>query len=440
MKLSLYTLLFERKGQFYLYNSESEFFSIISEDVYEKLHDGAFGEMQNEFIDILKVKKIIVDDDHIYDYYNSLKLNFLSSIGITDSLNLIIAPTTGCNFACPYCFEGEKKTKVMTSEIVAKLITFINGYTSVKKLNLTWYGGEPLMAFNKIKYIVDKINAECNVQINSQTIITNAYLLSDKVIKDMLDLKFTQIQISFDGDEDNHNKTRFLKEHKGKTFHKIIENLDNLIKQTTDKFKIDLRINVNKNNEKDFAILYKKFIERYGAHRINPYPGFIRETSNDNCRMCYKSLFGTFRYQFYRKIDKEGVPVDFFPHIDSQKGCMVNLNNSFVIGPSGEMYKCWNDFNKPDKIIGNIQDKKLKYPSLVSHYLYDTSIYNNPECKDCLLFPICDGGCQWFRYRNIFEQKEYNTCCYQKNLHLLEECLLANTEKLAKAIHKVIAV
>lgn len=47
----------------------------------------------------------------------------------------------------------------MTSEIVAKLITFINGYTSVKKLNLTWYGGEPLMAFNKIKYIVDKINA-----------------------------------------------------------------------------------------------------------------------------------------------------------------------------------------------------------------------------------------------------------------------------------------
>ena len=180
MKLSLYTLLFERKGQFYLYNSESEFFSIISEDVYEKLHDGAFGEMQNEFIDILKVKKIIVDDDHIYDYYNSLKLNFLSSIGITDSLNLIIAPTTGCNFACPYCFEGEKKTKVMTSEIVAKLITFINGYTSVKKLNLTWYGGEPLMAFNKIKYIVDKIKKECNAQINSQTIITNAYLLSDK--------------------------------------------------------------------------------------------------------------------------------------------------------------------------------------------------------------------------------------------------------------------
>ena len=58
MKLSLYTLLFERKGQFYLYNSESEFFSIISEDVYEKLHDGAFGEMQNEFIDILKVRSV----------------------------------------------------------------------------------------------------------------------------------------------------------------------------------------------------------------------------------------------------------------------------------------------------------------------------------------------------------------------------------------------
>ena len=70
---------------------------------------------------------------------------------------------------------------------------------------------------------------------------------------------------------------------------KIIGNLDNLVSQTPDDFKIDLRINVNKTNEKDFAILYKKFIHRYGTKKINPYPGFIRETSKDGCRMCYKS-------------------------------------------------------------------------------------------------------------------------------------------------------
>ena len=47
------------------------------------------------------------------------------------------------------------------------------------------------------------------------------------------------------------------------------------------------------------------------------------------------------------------------------------------------MYKCWNDFNMPNKIIGYIRDKQLKNPSLVCHYLYDTSVYNSPKCKEC---------------------------------------------------------
>ena len=423
MKLSLYTVLFERDNKFYIYNSETEFLSLLSEDIYEKLHNGAFDEIENDFINVLKEKKIIVDDEHLYDYYDSCKLNHLSNIGITDSLNLVIAPTTGCNFACPYCFEGEKKTKVITDEVIDSLICFINGYTSVKKLDLTWYGGEPLMAFNKIKQIIHKINDECNVEISSQSIITNAYLLSDNVIRDMMNLGFTQVQISFDGDEESHDKTRFLKGNKGKTFAKIIGNLDNLVSQTPDDFKIDLRINVNKTNEKDFAILYKKFIHRYGTKKINPYPGFIRETSKDGCRMCYKSLFNSKRYQFYKTIEKEGVPVDFFPHIDFQKGCMVNRNNCFIIGPSGEMYKCWNDFNTPEKIIGNIQDKN-----------------NTQKCKDCSLFPVCDGGCQWFKHKNIFEGKQYNICSFLNNQHILEECLLSDIEKHAGTLHKVLAI
>ena len=48
MKLSLYTLLFERENRFYLYNSETEFLSSIPEFIYEKLHDGAFDELEED--------------------------------------------------------------------------------------------------------------------------------------------------------------------------------------------------------------------------------------------------------------------------------------------------------------------------------------------------------------------------------------------------------
>ena len=440
MELSLYTLLFEKDNKYYLYNSETEFLSLVSEEIYEKLHDGAYDDIKKEDIDVLKARKILVESENLYEYYDTCKLNYLSNIGVNDTLSLVIAPTTGCNFACPYCFEGEKKTKIITDEVIDCIIQFINGYTSVKKLDLTWYGGEPLMAFNKIKQIIHKIRTECCVEISTQSIITNAYLLSDNIIKDMIELGFTHIQISFDGDEDNHNKTRFLKGSKRETFAKIIKNLDNLVNQTPDNFKIDLRINVNKKNEDDFVILYKKFIQRYGAKKINPYPGFIRETSKDGYRMCHKSLFNSKRYQFYKKIQREGVPVDFFPHVDLQKGCMVNRNNSFIIGPSGEMYKCWNDFNSSEKIIGYIQDKKIKNPSLLCHYLYDTSIYNTPKCKNCTLFPVCDGGCQWFKYQNIFESKKYNTCCFLNEQQILEDCLLTSVENPTETIHRISAI
>lgn len=440
MILSIYTVLFEREGKHYLFNSETEFLSVIPEEIYEKLYNGAFDELPDDFIDTLREKKIVIEEERRYDYYDLCKLNHLSNIGVADSLNLVIAPTTGCNFACPYCFEGEKRTKVITEEVIGHLIKFINGYPDVKKLHLTWYGGEPLMAFDRTKQIIQRIQEECHAKIGTQSIITNAYLLSDKVIKDMIALGFTNIQITFDGDEASHNKTRFLKGSKGETFGRIMENLDNLVAQIPDTFKIDLRINVNKENEEDFATLYKKLTERYGAQRINPYPGFIRETSKDGCRMCYKSLFNGKRFQFYKRMAAEGVPVDFFPHVNMHKGCMVNKNDSFIIGPEGEMYKCWNDFNSPERVIGHIQDKKLNNPSLVCHYLYDSSVYNSSGCREYALFPVCDGGCQWFRHQNLFGSSKYNTCCFLNDRNILEECLLTKSSKPAKDSHRILTI
>ena len=58
MKLSLYTVLFERDNKFYIYNSETEFLSLLSEDIDEKLHNGAFDEIENDFINVLKEKKL----------------------------------------------------------------------------------------------------------------------------------------------------------------------------------------------------------------------------------------------------------------------------------------------------------------------------------------------------------------------------------------------
>lgn len=438
MRLSIYTYIFSKNDVYYLYNSQTGILTTITESLYEALYNSDFDLLDKETIDILKEKKIIVEQAHLYDYYHRLRLQHLSTIGDQEKLSLAIAPTTECNFACPYCFEGEKDNKRMTPEIVGELISFINKFQQSKELHITWYGGEPLIAFNVIKEIICRIKSECRVPIISQSIVTNGYLINDEIVSFMKENHFEDIQITFDGTRENHNKTRCLKGSRKPTFDTIMHNVEKQAKEMPNNVKISLRINVNRDNEEDYANMYMLIKEKFAQHKnIGTYPGFIRESNRKNNIICYRSLFGKSRYEFYKKVEKFNLKVDYYPKVDLKKTCMICHNNAFVIGPEGELYKCWNDFNNPDRIIGYLCDKKITNPTLVSLYAYDATIYGDPKCKECKLFPICDGGCGYLRYQNRYEGKKYNLCTFLSDNSILEECLLAkpieNGEKPIKA-------
>lgn len=428
MKLSIYTYLFEKSGQYYLYNSQTGFLSTIEKKLYEQLFDHNFEALGDEIINVLKTKEIIVEDGHLYDYYYKKRQNYFTSIGNQESLGLVIAPTTGCNFECPYCFEGEKTNKCMSPEVVDDLIEFINSYKQTRNLKITWYGGEPLMAFSIIKTIVEKIRERCAIENLTQSIVTNGYLINDDVIDFMKSNQFESIQISFDGTDVRHNNTRYLKGSHQPSYDRILFNVDRLYNEMHKEFKINLRINVNKENEDDFFVMRQLLKERFPDKRVTVYPGFIREEGKGNRSMCYNSLFGKSRYDFYKKVAKQGMAIDFYPH-EKEKGCMVCINNSFVIGPNGEMYKCWSDFNNPDRVVGSIRERKITNATLISRYTFESTIYSDKRCKDCKLFPICDGGCSWFRYKNVFEGKKYDLCTFLSDDTRLEECLLMEQPK-----------
>ena len=65
-------------------------------------------------------------------------------------LILTINPTLACNFACPYCFEKQHPDIFMNGTIENKIINFINLHKGAKILDVTWFGGEPLLAFDRI--------------------------------------------------------------------------------------------------------------------------------------------------------------------------------------------------------------------------------------------------------------------------------------------------
>ncbi len=77
-------------------------------------------------------------------------------------LAYMIFVTMECNFRCSYCYEGiDKETWSMNIDIADKVIAFIltnSDFDKADEIEIAFHGGEPLLNFDIIKYIILKLN------------------------------------------------------------------------------------------------------------------------------------------------------------------------------------------------------------------------------------------------------------------------------------------
>lgn len=353
-------------------------------------------------------------------------LKFQSRNFDQSTLGLVIAPTTACNFNCPYCFEPKINPKTITPEKISDLMNFIRMHDNAKKIVLTWYGGEPLLAFPQIKEIYQHLKTDKDLpEISFQTIITNGSLINEEICTFFNETGLNSIQITIDGNENSHNKTRCYKANGDPTFHIIYKNVK-LVRRLIPECKILIRVNINKNNVPDFIELYKKVKCDFGDDpMIKVYPGLIREDTKDGRSLAAHCIQSKDLREINIRLRESGIVQPFFPE-KQPRGCMMFSQNSYIIGPEGEIYKCWNDVSVPDKVIGNISDMKLYNTTLLTRYMICSTPFSD-KCKDCKIFPICDAGCGYYRYKNLFENGIYNQCSALKEDSALEKALLDGT-------------
>ena len=175
LALSIYTLVFHNNGKYYLYNARSNFFSEISKELYDAFESQTWNSLPDFVIEELKSKELICASNSKFDFYYSQLISFNARNNDRTTINLILAPTTSCNFACPYCFESKKNPKTINKETIDTLAEFVKSHQDTKKVKIHWYGGEPLLAFDKMTTIYEKLSAEGMPEISSQAITTNGY-------------------------------------------------------------------------------------------------------------------------------------------------------------------------------------------------------------------------------------------------------------------------
>ncbi len=413
MKLSKYNFFlkyYNDDAKLIAYNSKSGAVALIDKNDLIKLKKIISKEANNEKLILDFAKGDFVIDDDINEL-DDIKYNLLSSRYSTNSLGLTIAPTLGCNFDCVYCYEkNHDNFSKMNEDVQNAIVDYINNIApTIKDLYISWYGGEPLLAFDVIENISKKIIKICNENNVdfSAGIVTNGYLLNDTTIKKLSELNITSIQITLDGEKEYHDKRRFLKGGLP-TYDKIVENLKLLNKHNT---KVSLRINTDKNNYTNVNnILY--FLDEYSMlDNITPYLGFV-----ENYNECYNkesclSLedFADINYNFIKSLDTIKKQNNKYYYYPKRKNvfCCADNNSAFVINNYGDLYKCWNDIEYKEKSLGNILSKNIALNSYHKKILlFDPT--ENAECKECKFLPICMGGCPHKRL------SQSNGCTEQK--------------------------
>lgn len=309
----------------------------------------------------------------------------------------------------------------MCSEVIDSLVDFVKSHEKTKEIMITWYGGEPLIAFDKIKEINKKFHDNTLPKITSQSFITNGYYLNKEVIEFIKSIECTSIQITVDGLYEKHDKTRRLKNSIAPTFGHILNNIRSLISEVPD-INLNIRVNVNKKNYLDFVDVYKFFKSEFPNNKVSVYPGIIKEETEDSLGLCDSSFSTSEILDLYDLLRTAGLDTSEFPKRE-HRGCMMHQNSSYVIGPEGEIYKCWSDITKSDAIIGYINNNKLVNSSRLIKYAVQAIPYND-KCKECYVFPICDGGCGSNRYRNMFEGCHFDLCSPYKDVERLKKVLL----------------
>ena len=413
MYWSKYNILSKsEKYGYLLFNTMSLAFIRINEqdiDMWKKLRETPDSYTNFQNYNLLIKARILVDNQE--DDLNVYLADVLKNRYNSSDMALTILPTRGCNFGCIYCYEQDRPNVLMNEQTEKAIVKFVCSNSNLKRLSVVWYGGEPLLNFDSMVRLT-KMFKQLNIEYSAK-IVSNGYLLTKEKADLMKDLAIRNIQITFDGSEEIHNQRRFLLGGQP-TYRKIMDNLKYLL-SINKGITIDIRTNIDRRNKDDYNKFYQDFKSEINDKRVTMYPGFVSDLLSSECVSPEFNISeGGYKAQFILDIfDKYGIEIKSFLPKYRRHSCVASKYFAFVIGPEGELYKCWRMVGNQKEAIGNVNDGSFDMVKF-SKYLIGADYTLDSKCLQCEFITLCGGGCPLVRMRNKYEKISLNHCCPEK--------------------------
>jgi uncharacterized protein len=418
LKISYYTQVFYYSdGMRLAYNSLTGRILNLEGEEGDKILDVLTERTQRKKYnkDDILVKRLIQDGHLIDSEINELSIikEMFNKYRLIDKkvVSLTILPTLGCNFGCNYCFEKHSRG-LMSSKVQESLLKFV--YTNLSKgstLSVTWFGGEPLIGMTVIENLSIKLRDLCDnlgAAFSNSKIITNGYLLTRSITNRLIKLGIKRAQITIDGTPDIHDRRRFLLNGNG-TFYQILEN----IKELPDDFRVQIRINVDKDN-KDIIFDLMKLLQRENLMaRVTPY--LAKVESFGGCGSCQGNLlssekFISFKNVLAKKCQDAGIVWNdsnsSTPSVKTCGFCMVDNLHSFVVEPDGKLLKCWAEAGNPTGTEIAHLLRPASWNNIGFSSLQSRDPFEDDECRSCKILPSCMGGCPKVSENNKHQKRK----------------------------------
>lgn len=333
--------------------------------------------------EIKKVKELIKTIDNTNKYYR-----------------LIINPTMNCNFKCWYCYENHINNSKVSKNTLKSIINLIKNIVSNDELetfDISFFGGEPLLHYNKtVKPIIQKAIEITPKKINLNiTFTTNGLLITDEMINEFVKFKISNLQITLDGNKDLHDKVRYISKNKG-SYSKIVDNIKKLVKN---KISVTMRINYTTDNFNSIISIVDDFNDLAVGFKKRIIVSLHRVWQDEYTFLDTSSLI--------RKFKKEGFNITDSAVSDTVRySCYADKRNQATINYNGDVFKCTaRDFTSETK-EGVLDENGNINWSERQEFRLNAKLKNKP-CLECSILPICGGGCSQHALEALQANKEY---------------------------------
>lgn len=273
-------------------------------------------------------------------------------------LHLTILPTEACNFDCVYCYEDHLSGRMAPAMVEAIKRHISQRASDLDELEISWFGGEPLLATDIIEEICfhAKLLSQQFGFTFSSNATTNGYLLNSEMADRLIEAGVTVFQISLDGPADVHNLQRPQRGAKP-SFGRIWDNLIAL-RDSTHDLNVIIRIHFEPTNadriselitmvkgsfshDHRFRVFFKS-VSHLGSRNDYRFSVYDNKTAGE-IKMKLEAQLGT--HISLLKLPKN----DDVPYV-----CYAAALNSYVIRTDGRIAKCTVDLYSDDGMVGKL--------------------------------------------------------------------------------------